>query len=432
MPDPIVSEPTTPEPHLPGAPSTRSRRRRILSLTSRREAARVSRLLRGELVGGVIIMVAALIGFIAANSPLADAYLALRDLRIGPASLHLDLTVGQWTADGLLAIFFFMVGLELKQEFVAGSLRRASTAVVPVAAALGGVAVPALIYVAATAGTPFAHGWAIPTATDIAFAVAVLGLLAPRIPPALRMFLLTLAVVDDLVAIAIIAIFYAGGIDLLPLLLALLPLALYAFVAQRFAGRLAASGWVPWLILLPLGVLVWGLVHASGVHATVAGVLLAFTVPVSGRDGTALTEVFVHRFQPLSTGLAVPLFAFFAAGVAVGGGSRFPADPIAIGVLLGLVLGKPLGITVTTWAITRFTRAELDGAVSWRELIGVAALGGIGFTVAMLVAELSFEDQADIDTARLAVMVGSVASVLVAAAFLVRKPRARARLDTPG
>ncbi|MHA3683928.1 Na+/H+ antiporter NhaA [Leucobacter sp. HY1910] len=411
--------------HSPTAPSNRGRTRRILALVNKREAARVSRLLRAELVGGVIIMVAALIGFLAANSPLADGYFALRDTRVGPEALHLNLSLGQWSADGLLAIFFFMVGLELKREFAFGALSKFSTAVVPVVAAFGGVIVPALIYTTVNSGGPGAHGWAIPTATDIAFAVAVLGLLAPRIPPALRVFLLTLAVVDDLIAITIIAIFYTAEINLLPLALSLVPLALYAFFAHRFPARLARSTWIPWLVMLPLGIVVWALFHASGIHATIAGVVLAFIVPVSGRRNTDLAQAFEHRFSPLSTGIAVPLFAFFAAGVAVGGESNFPFDPIAVGVMLGLVVGKPVGIALTTWLLTRFTRAELDAAVKWRELIGVGALAGVGFTVSLLVTELSFTHPGDADTARLAVMVASIMAVAVAACFLVRKPRSR-------
>ncbi|MFV0432858.1 MAG: Na+/H+ antiporter NhaA [Leucobacter sp.] len=413
--------------HAADARSRRFRPRRVLSLVNQREAARINRVLRSERVGGIIVMVAALIGFAAANSPLSGWYFSLRDTHVGPAALHLDLSLGHWASDGLLAIFFFMVGLELKREFVEGELSRFSTAIVPVTAAFGGVAVPALIYVALNAGGPGVRGWAIPTATDIAFAVAVLGIIAPRIPPALRMFLLTLAVVDDLIAIAIIAIFYTSGVQLLPLALAVVPLALFGILAHRVPRWLERSSWGPWLIMLPLGIVVWALFHASGIHATIAGVVLAFLVPVSGRGGSHPTETFVRRFQPLSTGFAVPVFAFFAAGVAVGGESNFPFDPIALGVMLGLVIGKPIGISLTTWLLTKLTRAELDPAVSWRELIGVGALAGIGFTVALLVAELSFDDAAQADTARLAVMAGSVIAVAVASAFLVRKPRARAR-----
>ncbi|MEB4615852.1 Na+/H+ antiporter NhaA, partial [Leucobacter sp. M11] len=226
--------------------------------------------------------------------------------------------------DGLLAIFFFMVGLELKREFVEGDLRNPKTAIVPVAAALGGVAIPAVLYAAINWGQASVHGWAIPTATDIAFAVAVLAIIAPRLPPALRMFLLTLAVVDDLVAIGIIAIFYTSDLNFLLLIAAVVPIALYAVLANRFQSWFATSSWGAWLILLPIGVVAWALVHGSGIHATVAGVLLAFTVPVKRRDsspGRGLAEVMEHRFRPLSTGFAVPIFAFFASGVALTGGA---------------------------------------------------------------------------------------------------------------
>lgn len=407
--------------------------RRVLSLTNLPEAARVSRLLRSEVVGGVLLIIAAAAGFLAANSPLSQWYLELRDLHVGPESLGLNLSVGHWASDGLLAIFFFMVGLELKREFVSGALRRASTAMVPVAAAFGGVALPALIYAGINAGGPATSGWAIPTATDIAFAVAILGLIAPRIPPALRMFLLTLAVVDDLIAITIIAVFFTDQIQILPLLAAAVPIAIYAILARTWPGWFATSWWAPWVILLPLGVVTWALFLVSGVHATIAGVVLAFVIPVQGKGGTQLAEVFEHRFRPLSSAIAIPVFAFFAAGVVVGGTTGFPWDPVALGVLLGLVIGKPVGIALTTWLVTRFTRAELDPAVRWRELIGVSALAGIGFTVSLLIAELSLPNPADADTARLAVMVASLLAIVVASAFLVRRPRARKRTaNSPG
>lgn len=394
---------------------------RLFARLSRREAARVGRLLRTESIGGLIVVIAAALGFIAANSPLAPGYAALRDTHLGVPALGLDLSVGHWASDGLLAIFFFIVGLELKREFVAGELRRFSTAIVPVAAAVGGVVIPALLYFAVNAGGEGAGGWAIPTATDIAFAVAVLGVIAPGVPVALRLFLLTLAVVDDLIAILIIAVAFTDALHLLPLVIAIIPLSLFAFVARRFARPLARHRWLPWCTLLPLGIIVWALVHASGIHATIAGVALAFLVPVERRDGTTLAADLEHSIRPLSTGFAVPVFAFFAAGVALGGASRFPFDPIAIGIMLGLVVGKPLGIALTTWLVTRFTRAGLDPSVSWRELLGVASLAGVGFTVSLLVTELSLPDAGDADTARLAVMAGSLIAVALSATLLVRR-----------
>src|SRR5690606_15351843 len=277
--------------------------------------------------------------------------------------------------DGLLAIFFCLVGRELKREFVAGDLRRFSTAVVPVAAAAGGVAVPALLYLAMVGRDPaLVGGWAIPTATDIAFAVAVLALIGSHLPGPLRIFLLTLAVVDDLIAITIIALFYTEAISLVPLLSGLGVIAVYGALAQRYRQFFGLKPAAAWLVLLPLGAVAWALIHASGIHATIAGVLLGFTIPVLHRrrdrvaEGEAgLAEVFEHRFRPLSAGIAVPVFAFFSAGVALGGLDGFLSalrDPVTIGVVVALVLGKPIGIGATTWLTTRVRGTDLDPAQS--------------------------------------------------------------------
>ena len=223
------------------------------------ESLRIGEILRKETVGGALLVAAAVVALIWANSPASESYFALRDFKIGYEPWHLDLSLGTWAADGLLAIFFFLVGLELKREFVAGDLRQLNKSVVPVAAAAGGVIVPALIYAAVNLTSPETlRGWAIPTATDIAFAVAVLAIIGSHLPSALRIFLLTLAVVDDLLAISIIAIFYSSDIQPGPLLLALIPLALYTFLAQkyrRFFGKKTAAAWI---ILLPLGAATWG------------------------------------------------------------------------------------------------------------------------------------------------------------------------------
>ena len=307
------------------------------------EVRRIGDVLRTETVGGVLLVVAAMAALVWANSPWRDAYRALSELRVGPAALHLDLTLAQWAADGLLAIFFFVAGLELKREFVAGDLRDLRRAALPVAAAVGGMALPALIYLAvdAGAGGGAAAGWAVPTATDIAFALAVLAVISTHLPAALRTFLLTLAVVDDLLAIVIIAVFYTDALAPVPLLLALVPLGLFAVLVQRRVRS--------WWLLLPLAILTWVLVHESGVHATVAGVLLGFAVPVVRRSegpGPGLAEHFEHRFRPLSAGVAVPVFAFFAAGVSVVGGGEGAGlgGSIALGVIAGLVLGKSVGV----------------------------------------------------------------------------------------
>src|SRR4051794_26364236 len=259
---------------------TRSTPSRLFGRGSAAEATRIGALLRKETVGGALLLVGTLLALVWANSPWSASYAQLRDTTVGPASLHLDLTLGSWAADGLLAVFFFVAGLELKREFVAGDLRDPRRAALPVAAAVGGMAVPALLYCAVNlrAGDGAVSGWAIPTATDIAFALAVLAVISTHLPTGVRTFLLTLAVVDDLLAITVIALFYTSALAVAPLLLALLPLAAFAFLVQKRVRF--------WWLLLPLAVLTWALVHASGVHATVAGVLLGFAVPVmrSGAD----------------------------------------------------------------------------------------------------------------------------------------------------
>ncbi|MBX7444832.1 MULTISPECIES: Na+/H+ antiporter NhaA [unclassified Arthrobacter] len=407
----------------------------VFSRGSYAEALRIGEILRKETVGGALLVVAAVAALIWANSPASDSYFALRDFKVGYEPWHLELSLGAWAADGLLAIFFFLVGLELKREFVAGDLRQISKSIVPVAAAVGGVAVPAVIYAVVNLASPETlRGWAIPTATDIAFAVAVLAIIGSHLPSALRIFLLTLAVVDDLIAITIIAFFYSTDIQVTPLLLALIPLGIYAFLAQkyrRFFGQHAAAAW---LILLPLGAVTWALVHASGIHATVAGVLLGFAIPVirsqaSGgpEGGPGLAEIFEHRFRPISAGVAVPIFAFFSAGVAVGGweglGSAL-ADPVALGIILGLVVGKPIGIMGTTWVLTKATRASLDSSFKWIDVFGVALLAGIGFTVSLLVAELSFgHGSLHDDHAKVGILAASLIAALLATAVLRTRNR---------
>ena len=381
-------------------------------------------------MGGALLVAAAVIALIWANSPASGSYFALRDFRIGYAPWHLELSLAAWASDGLLAIFFFLVGLELKREFIAGDLRQPSKSIVPVAAAVGGVIVPALIFALVNLSSPETlRGWAIPTATDIAFAVAVLAIVGSHLPSALRIFLLTLAVVDDLLAICIIAVFYSSDLQPLPLLLALIPLGLYTFLAQKHRRFFGTHPMAAWLILLPLGIATWALVHSSGIHATVAGVLLGFAIPVirsraSGgpEAGPGLAEIFEHRFRPISAGVAVPVFAFFSAGVAVGGweglGSAL-TDPVAVGIILALVLGKPAGILGTTWLLTKATRARLDASFKWIDIFGVSILAGIGFTVSLLVAELSFgQGSIHDDHAKVAILVASLLAALLATAVL--------------
>ena len=380
-----------------------------------------------------MLLVATVIALVWANSPWAGAYAGLRDLTVGPAALHLDLSLGTWAADGLLAIFFFVAGLELKREFVAGDLRDPRRAALPVVAAVGGMAVPALLFVLINLGSGpgVLQGWAIPTATDIAFALAVLAVVSTHLPGGLRTFLLTLAVVDDLLAITIIAVFYTRDLHLLFLLLALVPLGVFGLLVQRRVRS--------WWLLVPLAVCTWTLVHASGVHATVAGVLLAFTVPVlrsraagGPEAGPGMAEHFEHRMRPLSAGFAVPVFAFFAAGVTVGGLQGLGAsltDTVAIGIIVGLVAGKTVGIFGATYLMARFTRARLDEDLRWVDVAGLAVLAGIGFTVSLLIGDLAYgPDSARGEHVKVGVLVGSLTAAVIAAVILRLRNRTYRRL----
>ncbi|PYC63941.1 Na+/H+ antiporter NhaA [Micromonospora arborensis] len=420
---------TSPQPE-------RRAKARLFSRSTWPEARHLADVLRTETVGGALLLIGAVIALIWANSPWSDSYTELGRWVPWPggAPWHLDLDVATWAADGLLAIFFFVVGLELKREFVAGELRDPRRAALPVVAALGGMLLPALIYVAVvvSAGGEGLRGWAIPTATDIAFALAVLALVSSHLPQGLRAFLLTLAVVDDLFAITIIAVFYTADFHPVALLAALAPIGLFAVLVQR--GRT----W--WWALIPLAIAAWALVHASGVHATVAGVLLGFTVPVLARrpaggggqpatggtraDEGGLAAHLEHRWRPVSAGIAVPIFALFAAGVTLRGTDlgALLTDPVVIAIVAGLVLGKSIGIFGSTYLLARFTRAELDEDITWSDLRGIALLAGVGFTVSLLIGDLAFGtgSTAD-DRVKVAVLFGSVISAGLAATVLVRR-----------
>ncbi|UKJ64214.1 Na+/H+ antiporter NhaA [Cellulosimicrobium cellulans] len=389
---------------------------------------RVRRWASRETTGGALLIGAALLALLWANSPWRDSYLTLSSTVVGPSSpLHLDLSLSTWAADGLLAIFFFVVGVELKQEFVAGSLRNPKQAGVPMLAAVGGMVVPAMIFVVVllTMGDSSAlHGWAIPTATDIAFALGVLAVFGRGLPVAIRTFLLTLAVVDDLLAIVVIAIFYTEELKWGYLGLALLAVGLYAVLVRTRRTH--------WWLLLPVAVVAWAFMHESGVHATIAGVLLGFTVPalvVHGEDESR-THRFERTLRPVSQGIALPVFAFFAAGVSIVGGETPVAEvltqPVVLAIVLGLVLGKIVGVLGVTALVTRFTPLRLAAGIGVRDLLPVGFLAGIGFTVSLLIAELSFPDAEHTDGAKIAVLAASaIAAVLAAAALRWDARRAR-------
>jgi NhaA family Na+:H+ antiporter len=400
------------------APHRPPRRPRLFfPTTSEAEDNFIGRLLRQETVGGAAVLAAAVVAVIWANTPLADAYNALRAYQLGPLDLQ------HWAADGALTLFFFVTGLELKREFLVGSLRNPSDALVPIVAAVAGVVTPAAIYIGINAWSGLEggslEGWAIPAATDIAFALAVLAVVGRSLPNQLRAFLLTLAVVDDLIVIAIIAFFYTSGLDLVALALAGAGLVVY-YILQRVRGE-------SWLWYVPLAIAIWWFMHESGIHATIAGVamgLLTRVLPDPGEDASP-AERLEHTLMPYSAGLAVPFFALMSAGVAVEGGSDLLANPIFIGVVAGLVVGKPLGVMAGAWIVTRITRAELNPELAWRDIVGVALLAGVGFTVALLVTELSYSG-ADGEAAKTAVLAGSVVAAVLGALVLRRRSKVHA------
>lgn len=377
---------------------------------------RFSLWLSGEVTGGVILLGAALLGLMLANSPLGPAYEALGAFTVGPRAWDLHIPISAWASDGLLALFFFVIGLELKQELTTGTLRNPAHAAVPVLGAVGGMIVPAAVFIwVVHSGDPGAvHGWAIPTATDIAFALAVLGIFGRGLPTALRTFLLTLAVMDDLLAIIVIAVFYSGSLSILPLVGALLSIAAFALVARMKK--------VLWYLLIPLSVLAWILMHSSGVHATIAGVLMGLTVPASSlNSGTgSRAKQMESAIRPISNGIALPIFAFFAAGVPLIGnesGSSL-STPVFWGVLLGLVVGKVVGVLLVSTLVTKLTPFRLPDAIGIRDLLPVGLLTGIGFTVSLLIAELAFTDSLHISSAKLAVLSGSLISGTLGAIML--------------
>ena len=386
-----------------------------------------ARYLRTETVGGVVLLVATAIALIWANSPWSGTYETIRDTVVGPAALHLDLTLAQWATDGLLAVFFFVVGLELKRELVIGELSTLRQALLPVAAALGGMVVPAAVALAIGWGEPgIERAWAIPVATDIAFALGVLALAGSALPVTARVFLLGLAVADDLGAIAVIAFLFSAGIEIRALLGAAAAAAVY-WVLQRRRVR-------AWWIYVPLAVLTWVLIHEAGIHATIAGVLLGVLTRVIADPGERAAPALrlEHRLQPWSAGLCVPVFALFAAGVPLGAEAlrEVFTTPIPLGVMAGLLVGKVVGILGFAALAIRITPAARPRGLSWRDMTAVSMLGGVGFTVSLLIAELSLRGQPEVlDAAKAAVLIASAAASLVGAALLVRRGRVHATGD---
>ncbi|MFE6978193.1 Na+/H+ antiporter NhaA [Streptomyces sp. NPDC057682] len=409
------------------APTPPSPRRTVLGLLPLPERNYLAEALRTETVGGVILLVAAVAAVIWANT-FGSSYSSVSHFHFGPGSLGLNLSVSHWAADGLLSVFFFVAGVELKRELVAGELRDPRAAALPVVAALCGMAMPALVYALVNlVGGGSLDGWAVPTATDIAFALAVLAVIGTSLPSALRAFLLTLAVVDDLFAILIIAMFFTEDINFLALIGAFAGLAVFWLLL-----RLGVRGWY---VYVPLALVIWGLMYNSGVHATIAGVAMGLMLRCTRREGEQESpgERIEHLVRPLSAGLAVPLFALFSAGVSLSGGALGGVfhRPETLGVVLGLVVGKAVGIFGGTWLTTRFTRAELNKELAWADVFAVSALAGIGFTVSLLIGELAFAGADDmINEIKASVLIGSLIAAVVSGVLLkLRVRRYRALYD---
>jgi Na+:H+ antiporter, NhaA family len=381
--------------------------------------------LRRDVVGGALLIAATVVALVWANSPWSEAYETLRTTTVGPAGWHLDLTLHTWAADGLLAVFFFLVGNELKQEFVNGELRRPRRALLPIVAAVAGVLLPAAVFAAINAGRgEAAAGWGIPMATDIAFAVAVLAIVGRGLPAALRTFLLTLAIVDDLIAIIVIAVFYAAGLSWAPLAGAIALLGLFGLLQTgRGAGRLHTLRVPGWAVGVPLAVVIWVLMHESGVHATIAGAAMGLLMRARRAPGERVdpSHRAEHLLRPVTTALVLPVFALMSAGVALGS-SDLLGDSVAVGVFLGLVVGKVVGIAGGTWLTARLTPAEVNPELGWWDIIGMAQLAGIGFTVSLLIAELSYRDNARmLEDAKGGVLIGSAIATILGAIILAAR-----------
>jgi NhaA family Na+:H+ antiporter len=381
---------------------------------------------RLESAAGLVLLAAAILALIASNSPLAPLYdLFLRtpvEVRVG--ALHLDKPLLLWINDGLMALFFLVVGAEIKRELIEGELSSVRRAALPALAAVGGMAVPAVLYILLSGGEPdMLAGWAIPTATDIAFALAALSVVGRWVPSSLKVFLLALAIIDDLGAIVIIAIFYTSELSPLALGLAAGVLALMFLM-----NRLGVASVAPYAVL---GVILWVLVLKSGVHATLAGVATALAIPLKSKGGASPLKSVEHRVQPWSSFLVMPLFGFANAGLNLAGiGFTQLFHGVASGVAVGLFLGKQIGVFGAVWLAVKLGLGERPSGVGWSGIYGVGLLSGIGFTMSLFIGTLAWDDGSHAAEIRLGVLVGSLLSA--AAGLTVLLTAQRRSKDAPG
>ncbi len=421
----------------------------LSAVPGRRLPRAVLRFLHTESAGGIVLLLGALVALAWANSPWQASYESLWStelaVELGPFRLAEDLR--HWVNDGLMALFFFVIGLEIKREFVHGELQDPRTAALPALAALGGMLVPAGLYLVVAGGGPGGNGWGVPMATDIAFALGVVALLGPRVPSSLKLFLLTLAIVDDIGAIVVIAVAYSSGLDLVALAAAGAGLALVVVL------RRAEVTWVP--IYAAVGVAVWLATLASGVHATIAGVALGLLTPACplapaavarewasdladepspselagmtrvAKESVSVAERLAHKLHPFTSFVVVPLFALANAGVVLSADALASpgAGAVALGVVVGLVAGKVAGISTFSWLAIRLGWGTLPAGVDWGQLVGVAALAGIGFTVSLFIAGLAFDDPALADAAKVGILAASTLAAALGSLVLARSAR---------
>ncbi len=359
---------------------------------------------------GALLVVTAIVAMVVVNSPLGATYKAVlsSSFGIGPSGFSIDMKVSDWIKNALMAVFFFFVGLELKRELLEGQLSNVKAAVLPMLAAAGGMAMPALLFLAFASEGGFSRGWAIPAATDIAFALGVLSLLGNRVPAALKAFLLAVAVVDDLGAILIVAFFYTDTVHTTSLVIATAITALL-FAMNRF--RIAS---IP--LYLAVGIVLWVFMYQSGISATIAGVLVAAFVPLRAKDGSSPLHDAEHAFRPWVMFLVMPVFAFANAGVDLRGASEYFTHPITLGAAFGLALGKPVGILLMTWIGATLLRASAPGNLV--QITGVGCIAGIGFTMSLFIGVLAFTDPMLATPVRLGVYAGSVISAVIGLVIL--------------
>lgn len=359
---------------------------------------------RHEAASGVILLCFAIIALILANTSVATYYYDILNAKLpaGPASLHLDLSIIYWINDGLMAIFFFVIGLEIKREFLFGELKSLSATILPISAAIGGMLIPAAIYALINMGQDSISGWGIPMATDIAFSLGILAIAASNAPRSIAIFLTALAIVDDLGAIIVIAIFYNSNISFTALSFGLIAL-LIAFVLNRFNVR----NFLPYLIA---GLFAWIAFLNAGIHPTIAGVILGMLIPANKDHSKSLLHQLEHSIAPWSAYVIMPIFALANAGVTIEGGFNDILSPIGLGIILGLCIGKPLGICGASYLLFKFKLAKIPEGANGSQLMGAGSLGGIGFTMSLFIASLAFDNAAYITSAKISILFASVLS----------------------